>query len=89
MQTSTNAQQSLRDARGSVLTLEPARYRKGHSVIRATGDGSGFKTALMWAIEKYGGKWVHRSRGYVMPERKAARVFRILQRYERMNLTGR
>lgn len=71
----------------SVLSLEPARHRKGHSVIRAQSDGSGFKTALHWAIEKYGGVWVHRSRGYVFPNRKAARVYRILQRYERMNLT--
>lgn len=68
----------------SALTLLPARYRKGHSVIQCASDGSGFKTHLMHALEKLGGKWVHRSRGYVLPEKKAKRVFAILQRLERM-----
>lgn len=82
-----NSQISRCSCASSALTLEPARYRQGYSVIRAQGDGSGFKTALHWAIERFGGKWVHRSRGYVFPTKKAERVFRILQRYERMNLT--
>lgn len=69
----------------SALTIEPARYRKGFSVLRAESDGSGFKTALMWAIEERGGKWTHRDCGYQMPEKKAAKVFKLLQRYERMN----
>lgn len=68
----------------SALTLLPARYRKGYSVIRCASDGSGFKTKLMHAVEKLGGQWVHRSEGYVLPEKKAARVFAILQRLERM-----
>lgn len=62
------------------LTVRPAAYRKGYSVLQTPGDGSGFKTATMWAIEKLGGQWVHRYKGYVLPTGKAQHAARVIGR---------
>lgn len=49
-------------------------------VVRNTSDpsGSGFKTALQVELERLGGKWVNKDRGYVFPESKRAAVEKVI-----------
>ena len=50
----------------------------GKGKIVATAEGcQGFKSREQYVIEACGGRWVHRHRGYVLPESKAATLERL------------
>lgn len=47
-------------------TIVPARYAKGKMVLRSTKDGSGLKNRADRLAEALGGRYVGRSKGYVL-----------------------
>ena len=65
------------------VTFTPARYAKGKLVARTPGDGSGFKTPAAYVIERLGGKYVHRDRGYQVSPRQAERIKRAVRMLSR------
>lgn len=58
-------------------TITPARCAKGKVVMHCPTDGSGYKTRAARLAEAFGGRWVHRSHGYVMAPSRAAEVLRL------------
>lgn len=53
--------------------IEDALYAKGKKVVCCPSNESGFKTRAMCIAEHVGGRWVHRSHGYVMSPQQAKR----------------
>lgn len=51
-------------------TITDARYSKGNKVVQAPGKGQ-FKSDIHWLAEGLGGRYVHRSHGYVMTPNRA------------------
>lgn len=47
-------------------TISDARYAKGKKVIHVASDGSGMKTRAAYLADALGGRWVGRSKGYVL-----------------------
>lgn len=53
-------------------TILPARYAKGKVVMQCPSNDTGTKTRAMRLAEAFGGRWVHRSAGYMMSPSRAA-----------------
>ena len=61
-------------------TISPARYAKGKVVMYCPSNDSGLKTRAMCLAEAFGGRYVHRSHGYVMAPGSAAKALDHWQR---------
>ena len=58
-------------------TINDARYAKGKKLIVCSSDGSGFKTRTQALAQSVGGRYVKRSKGYMVSPAAAIKFERL------------